>query len=159
MRKSLEMAQTFTADIVKRAIKSCRNSKLNIFYLTHLGPRAIKYTTPFNLLVTTDQIPAVWKSLLIIPIPNTGNDTVQGTSYWSISLLLPAVKVMETLLLPTINKYLLPVPDLYGFKQKHTTTSGLLQLTTDIEMGFTQRKLLLFALGHGSSQSRFSSSR
>ena len=45
-RKSLEMAQTFTTDLVRRAIKSCRNSKafvpdkLSIFHLKNLGPRA-----------------------------------------------------------------------------------------------------------------------
>ena len=45
-RKSLEMAQTFTTDLVRRTIKSCRNSKafgpdkLSIFHLKNLGPRA-----------------------------------------------------------------------------------------------------------------------
>ena len=77
VQKSLEMAQTFITDLVRRAIKSCRNSKafgpnkLSIFHLKHLGPRAIEYiTTLFNLSVTTCQIPAIWKCLLIIPIPN-----------------------------------------------------------------------------------------
>ena len=51
-RKSLEMAQTFTTDLVRRAIKSCRNSKafdpakLSIFHVNHPGPRAIEYITP-----------------------------------------------------------------------------------------------------------------
>ena len=42
-RNSLEMAQTCTTDLVRRAIKSCRNSKafgqdkLSIFHLKHLG--------------------------------------------------------------------------------------------------------------------------
>ena len=46
-RKSLEMAQTFTADLEMKSIKSCRNSKvfgpdkLSIFHLKHLGPKAI----------------------------------------------------------------------------------------------------------------------
>ena len=55
-RKPMEMAETFTADIVTRAIKSCRNSevfghdKLSIFHLKNLGPRAIEYITAlFNL--------------------------------------------------------------------------------------------------------------
>ena len=72
------MAHTFTTDLVSRAIKSCRNSKaigpdkLSIFHLKNLGPRAIEYNTAlFNLSVTTCQIPAIWKSSLIIPIPNT----------------------------------------------------------------------------------------
>ena len=55
-RKSLEMAQTFTTDLVRRAIQICRNSKafgpdkLSIFHLKNLGPRAIDYITAlFNL--------------------------------------------------------------------------------------------------------------
>ena len=60
-RKQLEMAETFTAGIVTRAIK------LSIFHLKNLGARAIEYITAlFNLPVTNCQIPAIWKSLLII---------------------------------------------------------------------------------------------
>ena len=50
-RKPMEMEETFTADIVTRTIKSCRNSKvfgpdkLSIFLLKNLRPRAIKYIT------------------------------------------------------------------------------------------------------------------
>ena len=47
---------------------------------------------------------------------------------------------METLILPTINKYFQPAPDQHGFRQEHSTTSALSQLTTDIAMGFNQRK-------------------
>ena len=146
-RKSLEMAQTFTTDLVRRAIKSCRNSKafgpdkLSIFHLKNLGPRAIEYITAlFNLSVTTCQIPSIWKSSLIIPIPKPGKDTSLGTSYRPISLLCPAAKVLESLILPTINKYLQPAPDQHGFRPDHSTTSALLQMTTDIAMGFNQRK-------------------
>ena len=148
MRKPLEMARTFTADLVLKAIKSYRNSKafgpdkLSIFHLKHLGPRAIEYiTTFFNLSVTTWQIPALWKSSLIIPIPKPGKHTSQGTSYRPISLLCPAA--MESLLLPTINKYILPVQDQHGFRREHSTTSALLQLTTYITVGFNQRSPLI----------------
>ena len=141
------MAQTFTTDLVSRAIKSCRNSKafgpdkLSIFHLKNLGPRAIEYITAlFNLSVTTCQIPAIWKSSLIIPIPKPGKDTSEGTSYRPISLPCPAAKVLESLILPTINKYLQPAPDQHGFRIDHSTTSALLQMTTDIAMGFNQRK-------------------
>ena len=47
---------------------------------------------------------------------------------------------MESLLLPTVNKYLLPAQDQHGFRREHSTTSALLQLTTDIAGGFNQRK-------------------
>ena len=141
------MAQTFTTDLVNRAIKSCKNSnafgpdKLSIFHLKHLGPRAIEYITAlFNLSVTTCQIPAICSSSLIIPIPKPGKDTSVGTSYLAISLLCPAAKVLESLILHTINKYLHPVPDQHGFRPDHSTTSALLQMTPYIAMGFNQRK-------------------
>ena len=146
-RKSLEMAQKFTTDLVMRAIKSCRNSKalvpdkLSIFHLKNLGPRAIEYITAlFNLSVTTCQIPAIWKSSLINSIPKRGKDTSVGTSYRPISLLCPAAKVLESLILPTINKFLQPAPDQHGFRPDHSSTSALPQMTTDIAMGFNQRK-------------------
>ena len=143
----MEIAQTFTTDIVRRAIKCCRNSKafgpdkLSIFHLKHLGPRAIEYITAlFNLSVRTCQIPAIWKYSLIIPIPKPGKETSVETSYRPISHLCPAAKVLESLILPTINKYLQPAPDQHGFRPDHSTTSALLQMTTDIAMGFNQRK-------------------
>ena len=128
-----------------KEIKRCRNSKafgpdkLSIFHLKHLGPRAIEYiTTLFNLWDTTCRIPAIWKLSLIIPKP--GKDTSQGTSYRPISLSCPAAKVLESLFLPTINKYFIPAQDQHGFRREHFTTSTLLQLTTDVAVGFNQRK-------------------
>ena len=141
-RKPLEKVQTFTTDLVMKAIKSCRNGKafgpnsLSIFHLGHLGPRAIEHITAlFNLSATTCRIPAIWKSSLIIPMPKPGKDTSQGTYYRPISLICPAAKVLES-----INKYLIPAQDQHGFRREHSTTSALLQLTTDVAVGFNQRK-------------------
>ena len=53
---------------------------------------------------------------------------------------LLAVKVMEALLLPTVNNHLLSSADQHGFRPGHSTTSALLQLTSDIATGFNQRK-------------------
>ena len=122
------MAQTFTTDLVRRAIKSCRNSKafgpekLSIFHLKHLGPRAGDVA-----------------SSLIIRIPKPGKDTSIGTSYRPISLLCPASKVLESLILPTINKYIQHTQTNTVLYQI-TPTSAILQMTTDIAMGFNQRK-------------------
>ena len=63
-----------------------------------------------------------------------------GTSFRPISLLCPAAKVLESLIIPTINKYLQPAPDQHGFRPDHSTTSALLHMTTDIAIGFNQRK-------------------
>ena len=93
-----------------------------------------------NLSATTCRIPTIWKSSLIIPIPKPGKDTSQGTSYRPISLICPAAKVLESLFLPTNNKYLIPAQDQHGFRREHSTTSALLQLTIDVAVGFNQRK-------------------
>ena len=138
-RKSLILAVTFTTDQVNKGISSCSNTrtfgpdKLSIFHLKHLGSRAIEYLTAlFNDSVTSCQIPSIWKSSIVIPL---------STSYRPISLLCPAAKVMEVLLLPTVNNHLLSSADQYGFRPGHSTTSALLQLTSDIATGFNQRKL------------------
>ena len=106
----------------------------------YLPLEAYSITALFNLSATTCRIPAIWKSSLIIPIPKPGKDTSQGTSYRPISLICPAAKVLETLFLPSINKYLIPAQDQHGFRREHSTTSALLQLTTDVAVGFNQRK-------------------
>ena len=73
---------------------------------------------------------------VFIDHPNTS----VGTSYRPISLLCPAAKVLESLILPTINKYPQSAPDQHGFRPDHSTTSALLQMTTDIAMGFNRGK-------------------
>ena len=47
---------------------------------------------------------------------------------------------MEALILSTVNTHLLPAFDQHGFRPGHSTTSGLLQLTSDVATGFIQRK-------------------
>ena len=146
-RKSLMSAVTFTTDQVIKGISNCSNTKafgpdkLSIFHLKNLGPRAIEYLTAlFNASVTSCRIPAIWKSSIVIPIPKPGKDSSLGTSYRPISLLCPAAKVMEALILTTVNTHLLPVSDQHGFRTGHSTTSALLQLTSDVATGFNQRK-------------------
>ena len=146
-RMSLEKAKSFTSDQVTSAIKSCRSSRaygpetLSIVHLKNLGPLATEYlTTLYNYSLKSCRLPSIWKTSLVIPIPKPGKDSSQGTSYRPISLLCPAAKVLEALILPSINEFLSPAKDQHGFRPRHSTTSALLQLTTDIETGFNQRK-------------------
>ena len=145
-KKPLEEATVFTTELVSRAIKSCSNSKafgpdkLSIFHLKHLGPVAMKYLTVlFNDSMSTSRIPTIWKSSVIIPILKPGKDSSLGTSYRPISLLCPAAKVLETLILPSVNTHLHPSDDQHGFRSGHSTTSALLQLSTDIATGFNRK--------------------
>ena len=146
-KKSQETAPIFTTAMVTSTIKSCSNSRafgpdlLSIFHLKILGPKATEYLTAlFNDSFKSSRIPSIWKTSLVIPIPKPGKDSSQGTSYRPISLLCPAAKVMEALILPEVNYHLFPSPDQHGFRPAHSTTSALLQLTTDIATGFNQRK-------------------
>ena len=147
MRMSLEQAESFTSDQDTGAIKSCRSSRsyspdtLSIFHLKNLGPIATEYLTAlYNDSLRSCRLPSIWKTCLVIPIPKPGKDSSQGTSYRPISLLCPAAKVLEALILPSNNKFLSPAKDQHSFRPRHSTTSALLQLTTDIETGFNQRK-------------------
>ena len=142
-----ETTVTYTTDLVTRAIRSCSNTKafgpdkLSIFHLKHLGPRATAYLTAlFNDSVNSSRIPAIWKSSIVIPIPKPGKDSSQSTSYRPFSFICSAAKVLEALILPTVNAHLLPADDQHGFRPGHSTTSALLQLTTDIATGFNQKK-------------------
>ena len=119
---SLTSAVTFTTDQVTKGISSCSNTrafgpnKFIIFHIKHLGSRGIEYLTALF------------------------NDSSLSMSYRPISLLCPAAKVMEALLLPTINKHLLPSTDQHGFRPGNSTTSAFLQLMSDIATCFNQKK-------------------
>ena len=138
-RKLIEMAETFTADIVTRAFKRCRNSKAfgpDIFHLKNLGPRAIEYITAlFNLSVNDPDYMEVFINYTVAWLRYLPKDL-----HIDISRFSAQQRKSWKLILPTINKYLLPSPDQHGFRREHSTTSALLQLTTDITMGFNQRK-------------------
>ena len=147
-RMSLEEAESFTSDQVTSAIKSCRSSRaygpdsLSIFHLKNLGPLATEhFTALYNDSHKSCRLPSIWKTSLVIRIPKHGKDLSQGTSYRPISLLCPAAKVLEALILPYIDEFLSSAKDQHGFRPRHSTTSALIQLTTDIETGFNQRKL------------------
>ena len=146
-RMSLEKAESFTGDHVTSAIKSCRNSRaygpesLSIFSLKNRGPLSTEHLTAlYNDSLKYCRLPSIWKTSLVISIPKSGKDSSQGTSYRPISLLCPAAKVLEALILPSINEFLSPAKDQHDFRPRHSTTSALLQLTGDIETCFNQRK-------------------
>ena len=146
-RMSLEQAESFTSDQVTSAIKRCRSSRaygpdtLSIFHLKNLGPLATEHLTALhNDSLRSCRLPSIWKTSLVIPIPKPGKDSSHGTSYRPISLLCPATKVLEELILPSIDEFLSPAKDQHDFRPRHSTTSAILQLTTDIETGFNPRK-------------------
>ena len=79
-----------------KGISNCSNTKafgpdeFSIFHLKNIGPNAIEYLTAlFNDSVTFCRIPAIWKSSIVILIPNPGKDS---------SLFLPGHSATSALL-------------------------------------------------------------
>ena len=115
-RKSFMSAVTFTTDQVITGISNCSNTnafgpdKFSIIYPDNFGPMAIEYITAlFNDSVTSCRIPAIWKlSLLSLnPARTLLYELHIGQSRYS----GPAAKVMEILILTTINTHLFPAID------------------------------------------------
>ena len=74
----------------------------------------------------------------VIPIPKHDNDFSLVTLYPLISC--QSVKVIEAVMLTTVNTQVLPSADQHGFRPGHSTTCALLQLTNDVATCFNQRK-------------------
>ena len=112
----------FTNEDTTKAIKKCKTSKaigpdgLSNLHIKHIGPKGINYlTTIFNLSFKTSQLPSIWKTSIVIPLAKPGKDPSISTSYRPVSLLCPAAKIMERLILPILQTHL-PIPTFqHGF--------------------------------------------
>lgn len=134
------------ADVVD-AIKESKNSTaagpngLTILHLKHLGPNGLRLLTHlFNLSVQRADIPALWKTAHVIPILKPEKPADQPGSYRPISLLCPEIKVLERLLLPSLNAALSPSPSQHGFRGQRSCVTALLPLATKIAHGFNAPK-------------------
>ena len=146
-QQSLSNASHYTPSQTQSAIKQSKSSKalgpdgISNIHLKHLGPAGIAYLTEiFNLSVTQCQIPQIWKSSVIIPLLKPGKPAGESGSYRPVSLLCPSIKILERLILPSLNEYL-PIPEYqHGFRKLHSTVSALIDLNQDISSGFNQKK-------------------
>ena len=145
--RSLEDHPTITTTQVIKALKKAKNSKatgpdgITMIHLKHLGPKAIEHlTSTFNLSISRSQIPAIWKTSIIIPLLKPGKPANESASYRPISLLCPAVKILEKCLLPILQKHLKTAEHQHGFRPRHSTVTALNELSTVITDGFNQRK-------------------
>ena len=146
-KNDLSNAQEFSPDQIRDAIKKSKPSKalgpdgISTLHLKHLGPKGIEYLTNiFNLSINTSTIPAIWKTSIIIPLLKPKKDAGDSGSYRPVSLLSPAIKTLERLLLPTLTDHL-PVPDIqHGFRKNHSTITALNDFNQAIAGGFNKKK-------------------
>ena len=74
------------------------------------------------------------------PDPKTRQGNSIGKNWHPISLLCPAAKTLETLLLPKILTGVPFHPAQHGFRPKHSTCTALSTITADIAAGFSIKK-------------------
>ena len=153
LRRSLRSAhpldpdhRPFSPDLVRAAIAASGTSRapgpdhLTIHHLKNLGPNGISFLCQlFNISIATATVPSIWKTANIIAIPKPNKPQSNSSSYWPISLLSPAAKVLERLLLPDLNEHLSLSESQHGFRPQRSTTTALLPLTHTIAKGFNQR--------------------
>ena len=138
---------SFTPADTKEAIRLAKSSTaigpdgMSNLHLKKLAQGAINYLTNiFNLSISTGQIPEIWHEAIIIPILKPGKDNNIGKNWRPISLLCPAVKTLEKLLLPKILTHIHFHPVQHGFRPKHSTCTALLTIKADIAAGFSRKK-------------------
>ena len=126
---------SFTPDDTIEAIRLAKSSTaigqdgMSTLHLKKLAEGAINYLTNiFNLSISTGQIPEIWHKAITIPILKPGKDNNIGKNWRPISLLCPAAKTPEKLLLPKIQTHIpFTLLDMY--------------CTADIATGFSEKKL------------------
>ena len=139
--------QPFSTTMVSEALVASGSSTapgpdgLTILHLRNLGPSGIQFLTNiFNRSIASANIPAIWKRATITAIPKPGKPPSSSSSYRPISLLCPAAKVLERLILPYLKSHLALAPTPHGFRELHSTTSALLPLVNTIAYNINQPK-------------------
>ena len=111
---------------------------LTMLHLRQLGPHGLAFLTElFNLSIAGINIPVIWKNSVIIL--KSGKPREQIRSYRPISLLCPPMKILERLLLSSVEE-LGTRPSQHGFKPRHSTASALLPISARVVSGFNQLK-------------------
>jgi hypothetical protein len=94
----------------------------------------------FNLSVGSADLPSIWKGAVIVPVLKPMEPANEGSSYWPISLLCPAAKVLERLLLPAVTDALPNDASQHSFSRLHSCTTTLLPIVTRVAIGFNDPK-------------------
>jgi hypothetical protein len=134
-------ANTLDATLQSSTSTALGPDGLTSLHLKHLSPNGIAYLTDlYNLSLAHANLPAIWKKANIVPIPKPGKPANQSSENCPISLLSPAVKILERLLLPFVSESLPVSSTQHGYRPLHSTTTALLPIATKIAIGFNEKK-------------------
>jgi hypothetical protein len=110
-------------------------------HLKNLGPHGITFLTKvFNQSLATCKIPAIYKTSIVIPLLKPNKPAHDWSSYRPVSLLCPAVKILEACILPILKSHLAPQTHQHGFRSLHSTNTALLEISSAVAGGFNRKK-------------------
>ena len=137
----------YTPQQVKEAIKASKSSKaigpdgISPVMLKHLGDKGVEYLAQlFNTTINTSIIPSIWKTGKIIPLLKPGKPIDEGKSYRPISLLSPAAKILEKLILPELSAAVDLQDHQHGFRKHRSTVTALQEVNHHIASNLNRRK-------------------
>ena len=114
---------------------------LSPIMLKHLGSKGIEFLTGvYNCTVNTAVIPALWKTGKIIPLLKPNKPIDEAKSYRPISLLSPAAKILEKLILPDLTAAVNLQDHQHGFQPEHSTVTALSEDHHHIASGLNMKK-------------------
>ena len=142
-----EQTVTITVQQTVTAIKKSKNSKalgpdgLSPIMLKNLGLNGLTFLTNiYNRCLLTTTIPSVWKTGRIIPILKPNKPAYIGSSHRPISLLSPAAKILEAVLIPSITEAVNLADHQHGFRKGRSTTTALHDIYEHVTEGLNQKK-------------------
>ena len=109
--------------------------------LKNLGPHGIKFLTNiYNKSINESIIPSIWKTAKIIPLLKPGKPSDKGTSYRPVSILPPPIKILESLLLPSVTEAVTLADHQHGFRKGRSTTTALQSIQDHVHTGLNMKK-------------------
>ena len=103
--------------------------KLTIHQLKHLTPLGLRHHSKiFSLAYPHARFPDIWKRVVIVTLLKAGKPKEQATSHLPISLLCPASKLFEWLMIRFIIAHIHLADTQQGFRSRRFNTTALLSL-------------------------------
>lgn len=121
-----------------RPFKAPGNDGIQNILLKNLPAEAIDYLTIlFNACLHWSHWPSTFKSAKVIPIPKSGKDKNQVSSYRPISLLSAIGKLFEKTVLARLIEFTndrnIINAEQFGFRQQHSTTHQIARVVNNIK--------------------------
>lgn len=147
------MTNDFSLELVSQTdvLKSLHSIKSNAVGVDGITITMLKLCLPYclnplthiiNYSIEKGEIPAIWKTALVLPLPKKENPSLSDLR--PISVLPAGSKLLEKMIQAQMVKYLndndiIPIYQ-SGFRKGHSCTTALLKITNDIVVGFDNNK-------------------